>query len=103
MSDLKTPVLAKDVIHRGDCIEVLKSLPDASVDMVFADPPYALGSAEVEQVLSLLVAQGWLVRGSLLVLERSTRSVEPAWPEGLVRERSKDYGETVLWYVLADS
>lgn len=42
MSDLKTPVLAKDVIHRGDCIEVLKSLPDASVDMVFADPPYNL-------------------------------------------------------------
>ena len=42
MSDLKTPVLATDVIHRGDCIEVLKRLPDASVDMVFADPPYNL-------------------------------------------------------------
>jgi modification methylase len=37
MSDLLT-----DVIHRGDCIEVLRSLPDASVDMVFADPPYNL-------------------------------------------------------------
>ena len=37
MSDLPT-----DVIHRGDCIEVLRSLPDASVDMVFADPPYNL-------------------------------------------------------------
>ncbi|WP_292071865.1 site-specific DNA-methyltransferase, partial [Brevundimonas sp. UBA7534] len=42
MSDLQTPVLDKDVIHRGDCIAVLKSLPDASVDMVFADPPYNL-------------------------------------------------------------
>jgi len=37
MSELKT-----DVIHRGDCIEVLRTLPDASVDMVFADPPYNL-------------------------------------------------------------
>ena len=37
MSELKT-----DVIHRGDCIDVLRSLPDASVDMVFADPPYNL-------------------------------------------------------------
>ncbi len=37
MSELKT-----DVIHRGDCIEVLRALPDASVDMVFADPPYNL-------------------------------------------------------------
>ena len=34
MSDLQTPVLDKDVIHRGDCIAVLKSLPDASVDRV---------------------------------------------------------------------
>ena len=33
MSDIQTPVLSTDVIHRGDCIEVLKSLPDASVDM----------------------------------------------------------------------
>jgi modification methylase len=41
MSDLKTP-LATDVIHRGDCLAVLKTLPDASVDMVFADPPYNL-------------------------------------------------------------
>ncbi|EGF96260.1 modification methylase CcrMI [Brevundimonas diminuta ATCC 11568] len=31
-----------DVILRGDCIEVLKGLPDKSVDMVFADPPYNL-------------------------------------------------------------
>lgn len=37
MSELKT-----DVILRGDCIEVLKGLPDKSVDMVFADPPYNL-------------------------------------------------------------
>ncbi|HZV83782.1 MAG TPA: site-specific DNA-methyltransferase, partial [Brevundimonas sp.] len=37
MSDLKT-----DIIHRGDCIEVLRSMPDGCVDMVFADPPYNL-------------------------------------------------------------
>ena len=30
----------KNKILKGDCIEVLKSLPDNSVDMVFADPPY---------------------------------------------------------------
>ena len=30
-----------DVIQ-GDCIEILKALPDSSVDMIFADPPYNL-------------------------------------------------------------
>lgn len=29
-------------ILRGDCIENMRSLPDASVDLIFADPPYNL-------------------------------------------------------------
>jgi modification methylase len=32
----------KDEIVVGDCIEVMSRLPDASVDLVFADPPYNL-------------------------------------------------------------
>lgn len=31
-----------NTILEGDCIEVMRGLPDASVDMVFADPPYNL-------------------------------------------------------------
>ncbi len=34
--------LAHDVIHGGDCVEVMRSLPADSVDLVFADPPYNL-------------------------------------------------------------
>jgi 16S rRNA (guanine966-N2)-methyltransferase len=37
------------------------------------------------------------------VVERSARSPEPRWPEGLVPQRRKKYGETVLWYVLRGS
>ena len=29
-------------IVKGDCIEVLKKLPDNSIDLIFADPPYNL-------------------------------------------------------------
>jgi modification methylase len=31
-----------ETIIQGDCLEVLSSLPDKSVDLVFADPPYNL-------------------------------------------------------------
>ncbi|MBI1238936.1 MAG: hypothetical protein GC199_06285 [Alphaproteobacteria bacterium] len=34
--------LALDQIHVGDCIAALAALPEASVDLVFADPPYNL-------------------------------------------------------------
>jgi DNA modification methylase len=29
-------------IIQGDCIEVMKSLPESSIDLIFADPPYNL-------------------------------------------------------------
>jgi 16S rRNA (guanine966-N2)-methyltransferase len=76
--------------------------PRAPYDVVFVDPPYPVDNDEVERVVALLVANDWLAAGSVLVVERSARSVEPAWPAGLVREREKAYGETVLWYVRAD-
>ena len=31
-------------LYQGDCIEVLKKLPENSVDMIFADPPYMLSN-----------------------------------------------------------
>ncbi len=34
------PSAPSDTILRGDCIEHLKALPDRSVDVIFADPPY---------------------------------------------------------------
>ena len=27
-------------IYQGDCLEVMKDIPDDSIDMVMADPPY---------------------------------------------------------------
>lgn len=34
----------RNKIINGDCLEVLKNLEDNSVDLMFCDPPYALGS-----------------------------------------------------------
>lgn len=36
------PPLPLDQILHGDCLEILNSLPERSVDLVFADPPYNL-------------------------------------------------------------
>ncbi len=34
--------LSLNQILHGDCVEILKSLPESSVDLIFADPPYNL-------------------------------------------------------------
>lgn len=38
----EAPALPLNDILSGDCIEVMRSLPDASIDLIFADPPYNL-------------------------------------------------------------
>lgn len=41
-SDKSAPSLPLDSILKGDCIERMRALPAASVDLIFADPPYNL-------------------------------------------------------------
>jgi len=36
------PALPLNTILAGDCIDVMRGLPEASIDLIFADPPYNL-------------------------------------------------------------
>jgi 16S rRNA (guanine966-N2)-methyltransferase len=72
--------------------------PEREFDVVFADPPYDLGEGELAGVLTDLAANGWLATDAVLVVERATRSPEPAWPAGVTPDRGRRYGESTLWY-----
>jgi site-specific DNA-methyltransferase (adenine-specific) len=34
-------------IYQGDCLEILEKIPESSVDLVFADPPYFLSNGGI--------------------------------------------------------
>jgi 16S rRNA (guanine966-N2)-methyltransferase len=63
-------------------------------DLVFADPPYA---QSLDDVLASLT-RGWLAPGALVVVERSARDGDLAWPGGIETLFTRRYGETALWY-----
>ncbi len=67
-------------------------------DMVFLDPPYDLGAAALHEVVTALVGNGWLAPDAVVVVERATRDGEWSWPDGVVGDRSRRYGEATLWY-----
>ncbi|WP_285732304.1 16S rRNA (guanine(966)-N(2))-methyltransferase RsmD [Nocardiopsis sp. ATB16-24] len=67
-------------------------------DLVVADPPYTVTDAEVADMLVRLSGGDWLVDDAVIVVERSKRGAEPAWPPGVERDRRRGYGEAVLWY-----
>ena len=81
----------------------LAKTPTAPYDIVFLDPPYPLKEEALAADLGALVENDWLVPGALVVVERSVRSPEPAWPAVFEDVRSRRYGESVLWYGHAGS
>lgn len=40
-------------LYQGDCLEVMKSIPDGSVDMVLTDPPYGTTQCKWDTVIDL--------------------------------------------------
>lgn len=76
----------------------LSDSPAQPQTLVFLDPPYELGEEALAADLVALVEQGWLDPEALVVVERSSRSPEPAWPEELEREGERRYGETKIWF-----
>lgn len=65
-------------------------------DLVFIDPPYDLDESALAGDLALLAPL--LSDEALVMVERSSRSPEPSWPDSLARDRRRDYGETTLWW-----
>ena len=87
----------------GKVAQVLAAPPEGGpYDVVFADPPYALGDDELAELQRALVGAGWLADDAVVVLERSTRTAVRgtplSWVDGITADRSRRYGETTLWY-----
>jgi len=96
--NVATVGLSTVVVVAGDVEQVVAQAQgdafDRPFDIVLADPPYNLGGDTVAALLSstlpLISADG------IVVVERSTRSGPLTWPEGLVSEASRRYGDTTV-------
>jgi len=66
-------------------------------DLVFIDPPYVIVDAAVHDHVAALVANGWLNRNAMVVVEREAKSLLE-WPEGFETQEPRVYGDTSVWY-----
>lgn len=71
-------------------------IPRRTFDVVFLDPPYPLTEAELET--TLLKVSRVLADDATVIVERSSRSPRPLWPDSLQPFADKKYGETHLWF-----
>jgi 16S rRNA (guanine966-N2)-methyltransferase len=83
-------------IATASVVQLLRRPPAQAFDVVFADPPYELDTTILSDQLEQLVANFWVGAGSLIVVERSRRSADLAWPAAAAKRWSRTYGETIL-------
>lgn len=76
--------------------EAYASADGEKFDVVFADPPYAVTDDEIEKVLRGIAPR--LAEDAVLIVERASRSSEPAWPDGVESLRAKRYGDTAVYW-----
>lgn len=69
-------------------------------DLVLIDPPYDLPVSALVDDLVLLAPR--LAPDAVVVLERSARHPEPAWPPGLALDRRTAYGDTAVYWLSPD-
>jgi 16S rRNA (guanine966-N2)-methyltransferase len=69
-----------------------------NVNLVFIDPPYEISNEEIQEDLEKLKP---LLDKSTVVVERSSRTDSPRWPNGYTFEDTKSYGDTVVYWLSA--
>lgn len=75
-------MLHENTVVLGDCLDVLRQLPDCSVDSVVTDPPYGLGTKEpsIEEIIAYLQGADLDTGGDFMGKKWSVPSVA-VWKE----------------------
>lgn len=97
-------VIRRNVAESGLAVQVRTATveqattqpPPQPYDVIWADPPYDLATELVDGLIRTLVG-GWLGPDGLIVVERSTRSPAPSWPDGTEAWDAR-YGETTVYF-----
>ena len=87
------------IIH-GDATEKLNSLPEKSVDLIFADPPY--GAELGARALISAHDGGWIAPRAVIVLEHAAGEEAPV-ADWLTCVDERRYGETAITIFRAEA
>lgn len=76
----------------------LQQKANKQFDIVFFDPPYETSASEIIEACNLLIENGYLKKGSVLAIERDSKSKPIAWPKELIPLKERKYGAATIYY-----
>ena len=96
-SALQKEELDADIRAEGRTVSAYLEHCGDRFDLVFIDPPYDVDNETITEVLTKLAPV--LNQDAVIVLERSSRTEQPELPEGITLDESKNYGDTVTYWL----
>ena len=91
--NIATVGLPGATLRRGTVASVLSG-SGTPMDLVFADPPYDVPAATIEDMLTSLQRNGWLAPGAVVVVERAASSPPLSWTGDWEVWPERRYGDT---------
>lgn len=111
----KTAKLLHESAFWDDCLSMkvesrnaeqfVRDYKGEAFQLIFIDPPYAYETSDCEKLLQCIIDNGVasVKSDTLIVLERSTRSVLPKLPQGWEIFDNRHYGETAVLFIQSSS
>jgi 16S rRNA (guanine966-N2)-methyltransferase len=82
-------------VHRREVAKAINA-DLGRFDLVFLDPPYALGGPALDAVLAGLAARGTVAEAGLIVLTREIKNSTPVIPLDWQSDRRLSYGDAAV-------
>jgi len=83
-------------LHHGDCLEVMKDIPDQSVDLICTDPPYAVTQAEWDTLVP--IAPMWEQLNRIIKPKGTTiLCAQQPFTTDLISGNRKDFKYATVW------
>lgn len=83
-------------LYQGDCLEVMKNIPDESVDLILTDPPYGTTACKWDSVIPFEPMWEQLNRiikpnGAIVLFSKQP------FTSSLICSNFKDYKYSLIW------
>jgi len=66
-------------------------------DIVWMDPPYEMGNAQISRLLTLIDSRGWVSAGGSVLVERGGNISAVEFPESFPDVHPKRFGGTIIY------
>lgn len=90
--------LGKFKAHGGAVNTFIKSASGNSFNVIFLDPPYEFTNADIENILTALLASLLLAPAAILVVERPSKISAFTWPARFIPSKERKYGEALVYF-----